>query len=110
VTGSNKGIGYGIVRVLCQKEKDAIIYMTGKIIKIFNKIIIMFSFTARNPKLGEAALEQLKKEVDTASHARVHLHQLDITDKQSCNTLAQYLKQKYGGLDVLVNNAGILVV
>jgi carbonyl reductase 1 len=67
----------------------------------------LFSFTARNPKLGEAALEQLKKEVDTASHARVHFHQLDITDKQSCNTFAQYLKQKYGGLDVLVNNAGI---
>jgi carbonyl reductase 1 len=70
----------------------------------------MFNSTARNIKLGEAALEQLKKEVDSASHERVHFHQLDITDKQSCNTLAQYLKQKHGGLDVLVNNAGVLMV
>ena len=73
-------------------------------IKIFKQKIFI---SARNPSLGTAALEQLKKEVDSASHSRVHFHQLDITDKQSCNTFAQYLKQKYGGLDVLINNAGI---
>lgn len=33
--------------------------------------------------------------------------QLDITDANSVNTAAQHLNQKYGKLDVLINNAGV---
>ena len=36
----------------------------------------------------------------------VVFHQLDITNEQSCKQFAEHLKQKHGGLDVLVNNAG----
>lgn len=34
-------------------------------------------------------------------------HQLDINDMNSIATAAAYFKEKYGGVDVLVNNAGI---
>jgi NAD(P)-dependent dehydrogenase (short-subunit alcohol dehydrogenase family) len=35
-------------------------------------------------------------------------HQLDITDSASIQRLRDFLKQHYGGLDLLVNNAGVL--
>jgi len=34
-------------------------------------------------------------------------HQLDITDQKSIDKLRDYLVEHHGGLDVLVNNAGI---
>ena len=34
-------------------------------------------------------------------------HQLDITDKDSCEKLKTFLQSNYGGLDILVNNAGM---
>lgn len=34
-------------------------------------------------------------------------HQLDIDDPNSIIAAAVYFKEKYGGVDVLVNNAGI---
>jgi NAD(P)-dependent dehydrogenase (short-subunit alcohol dehydrogenase family) len=34
-------------------------------------------------------------------------HQLDIDDTESVKSLAAYLKEKYGGLDILINNAAI---
>jgi NAD(P)-dependent dehydrogenase (short-subunit alcohol dehydrogenase family) len=37
----------------------------------------------------------------------VKFHQLDIDDISSINRFADYIKSKYGGLDVLINNAAI---
>lgn len=34
------------------------------------------------------------------------IQQLDVTDNKSTTELASYLKEKYGGIDVLINNAG----
>lgn len=34
-------------------------------------------------------------------------HQLDINDLDSIKTAAAYFKGKYGGVDILINNAGI---
>ena len=36
-----------------------------------------------------------------------YYHQLDIDDESSVTRIRDYLKEKYGGLDVLVNNAAI---
>ncbi|GIY59038.1 carbonyl reductase 1 [Caerostris darwini] len=85
VTGSNKGIGYEIVRELCSKF-DGDVFLT-----------------ARNEDRGRAAVERLKSE---GSHPK--FHQLDIMDDASIKSLAVFLEQNYGGLDVLVNNAAIL--
>ncbi|UYV61561.1 hypothetical protein LAZ67_1005299, partial [Cordylochernes scorpioides] len=84
VVGSNKGIGLATVKNLCKK-------FVGDVI-----------LTARNPELGQKAVEILEKE---GLHPKCH--QLDIDDLTSIQKLRDYLKDNYGGLDVLVNNAGM---
>jgi len=84
VTGGNKGIGFAIVRGLCQKY-DGDVYLT-----------------ARDEARGSTAVEELKKEGLSPK-----FHQLDIDDQSSINKLRDFVKDNYGGLDVLVNNAGI---
>ncbi|KAM9320696.1 carbonyl reductase [NADPH] 1-like isoform 1-T1 [Gastrophryne carolinensis] len=85
VTGGNKGIGLAIVRALC-KQFQGDVYLT-----------------ARNVQLGEEAVRLLKEEEDLSPL----FHQLDINDLNSIRALRDFLKNKYGGVDVLVNNAGI---
>ncbi|XP_043846991.1 carbonyl reductase [NADPH] 1-like isoform X2 [Dromiciops gliroides] len=84
VTGSNKGIGFAIVRDLCKK-------FSGDVI-----------LTSRDLTRGQEAVKKLKEEGLNAL-----FHQLDIDDLQSIRTLRDFLKERYGGVDVLVNNAGM---
>ena len=59
--------------------------------------------TARDTTRGLNAVSELKKQgLDPK------FHQLDINDDNSVNTFRDYLKNTYGGLDVLVNNAAIM--
>ncbi|XP_063812605.1 carbonyl reductase [NADPH] 1-like [Pseudophryne corroboree] len=85
VTGGNKGVGLAVVRALC-KQFQGDVYLT-----------------ARNPQLGEEAIRALKEKEGLSAH----FHQLDINDLSSIRALRDFLKGKYGGLDVLINNAGI---
>ncbi|KAI9562230.1 hypothetical protein GHT06_013195 [Daphnia sinensis] len=84
VTGSNKGIGFAIVKELCQKF-DGDVYLTS-----------------RDEGRGGAAVEELGK---LGFHPQYH--QLDIDDEASALRFRDHLQSKYGGLDVLVNNAAI---
>uniref|UniRef100_A0A023GHC5 carbonyl reductase (NADPH) n=1 Tax=Amblyomma triste TaxID=251400 RepID=A0A023GHC5_AMBTT len=84
VTGGNKGIGLSIVKFLCQ-QFDGDVFLT-----------------ARDEKRGNAAVSELNKQL-----LRPKFHQLDIDDLESIRKFRDFLKSTYGGLDVLVNNAGI---
>lgn len=84
VTGSNKGIGFAVVRSLC-KQFIGDVYLT-----------------ARDPALGVAAAQSLQSE-----GLNPLFHQLDINDINSIRKVRDFMKEKYGGLDVLINNAGI---
>ena len=42
------------------------------------------------------------------SKLAVDFHPLDVTDGKSIETLRDFLKETYGHLDVLINNAGII--
>jgi len=90
VTGSNKGIGYAIVKGLCQ-QFDGVVYLT-----------------ARNESLGHEALEKIKSEVPPSSKRckDIRYHQLDITNEESVRRLKEHISKEHGGLDILVNNAG----
>ncbi|XP_028837310.1 carbonyl reductase [NADPH] 1 [Denticeps clupeoides] len=84
VTGSNKGIGLAIVRALCKQ-------FTGDVY-----------VTARDVGRGTAAVESLK-----AEGLNPLFHPLDIGDPASVLAARDFFRDKYGGVDVLVNNAGI---
>lgn len=84
VTGSNKGIGLAIVRALC-KQFQGDVYIT-----------------ARDVGRGQEAVASL-----AADGLKPKFHQLDINDLTSITTAAAYFKEQYGGVDVLINNAGI---
>lgn len=84
VTGGNKGIGFAIVRGLC-KRFEGVVYLTS-----------------RDEERGKRAVAELNKEGLSPLY-----HKLDITVKESVEVFRDYIKQKYGGIDVLVNNAAI---
>ncbi|WP_339706415.1 SDR family oxidoreductase [uncultured Sphingosinicella sp.] len=85
VTGANKGIGFEVVRQLAE---------TGQVVLL----------GARNRKLGETATERLH-----AEGLDVHLLEIDITDGTSIAVAADRVQRQFGRLDVLINNAGILL-
>jgi len=85
VTGANKGIGYHIVKLLLRSQPHDIVYLTS-----------------RDEGRGRDAVTALKEEGIDAS-----FHPLDLDSADSVVRFAAYVKDKHGGLDVLVNNAGI---
>ena len=85
VTGSNKGIGLAIVRSLCKK---------------FDGDVVL---TSRDEGRGNEAVAELKEK----EGLNPVYHQLDITSRDSIEGLVTFIGDKYGGLDVLINNAGI---
>jgi NAD(P)-dependent dehydrogenase (short-subunit alcohol dehydrogenase family) len=85
VTGGNKGIGYEICLQLARKG--------------FRLVL-----TSRDPEKGREARKKLEKEGLDVSH-----HPLDVTDQASVAAIARYIESEFGRVDVLVNNAGILI-
>jgi NAD(P)-dependent dehydrogenase (short-subunit alcohol dehydrogenase family) len=84
VTGANRGIGLEVVRQLARQGMTVIL-------------------GARDLDKGKPAAESLSNE-----GLNVLPYQLDVTDPASIDRLAAQLKEKFGRVDVLVNNAGIL--
>ena len=89
VTGSNKGIGYGIIETLLEKKSNLIIILTS-----------------RNEELGQKSFNELLSKYPYSKDYFFY-HQLDITNKDSISTLCDWVKTKFGEIDYLVNNAGL---
>jgi NAD(P)-dependent dehydrogenase (short-subunit alcohol dehydrogenase family) len=53
---------------------------------------------------GRPLVNKLRKKWKSAWY-----HQLDVTDEQSISDLAEYVEDTCGRLDVLINNAGIMI-
>jgi NAD(P)-dependent dehydrogenase (short-subunit alcohol dehydrogenase family) len=85
VTGGNKGIGLEICRQLAAKGLRVVL-------------------TARDEKKGLAAAKTLSK-----AGGEVGFHPLDVADAGQVAELARWVERELGGVDVLVNNAGILI-
>ncbi|CAL5069057.1 unnamed protein product [Urochloa decumbens] len=84
VTSGNKGIGLEVCRQLAGAGITVVL-------------------TARDVTRGTAAVEKLRE----AGLSDVIFHQLEITDAPSIVRLADFLKTRFGKLDILVNNAAI---
>ena len=83
VTGANRGIGFEVCRQLA-----------GHSLRVL--------LTARDERKGHQAAERLRK-----GGLDVHFHRLDVTDAESIERAAAFAESEFGGVDVLVNNAGI---
>ena len=89
VTGANKGIGYSLMsRLVRQAEPSTLV------------------LTSRNKTLGEEAIEKLLAEQPSIKE-NLHYHILDITKPESIANFADWVNEKFGEFDVIVNNAGI---
>ena len=60
------------------------------------------TFLARDEQRGQEAVKQLSSEGLTSI-----FHSLDILSEESIEKIKNFLVDQYGGLDLLVNNAGI---
>ena len=83
VTGASSGIGRDIARELAKRK--------------YNIIAV-----ARN----EEALNKLKKELEEMYKINVDIKAMDLVDRNRCRNLYEDVKEKYGTIDVLVNDAG----
>ena len=81
MTGANKGIGFEICRQLASNG-------------------VMVILTARDEGRGTEAAEKLK----SSGASDVLFHQLDVADSSSVSKLADFVKTKFGKLDILVRN------
>jgi NAD(P)-dependent dehydrogenase (short-subunit alcohol dehydrogenase family) len=84
VTGANKGIGFEVVRQLARRGFR--VFLAG-----------------RDPKAGRAAAEKLKSEGD------ILFLEMDVSDSDSIARAAEDFSRQEKHLDVLINNAGILL-
>lgn len=87
VTGSSSGIGYEAARVLANKNAEVII-------------------AVRNADKGTAALNKIKTQNDKAN---VSVMILDLASLDSVKKFAANFKQKFQRLDLLINNAGVMM-
>jgi 2-deoxy-D-gluconate 3-dehydrogenase len=85
VTGGNRGIGLGIAEGLAQAGAKVMI-------------------AARDAALSETAVEHIRQR---GSEAAFFL--TDIEDQGSCMALAENTLGRFGRLDILFNNAGIMI-
>ncbi len=85
VTGANKGIGLEIAKELCEKG--------------FNVFL-----AARNPHLGSEAASYLVRQKYLCTFVP-----MDVADSASIREAFRFVSSKIQHLDVLVNNAGILL-
>lgn len=86
VTGASSGIGEALCKDLCRLD------------------VIVVGMARRIDRL-----EQLKKDiVATKSDAQFHSVKCDLTQESEIKTAFEYVVNTLGGVDVLVNNAGVV--
>ncbi len=84
VTGANKGIGFEMVRQLIKQGHTVIL-------------------SARHELRGKEAMDKLNQE-----KLNVHFVLLDLDVEESIRKAVVYVKEQFGRIDVLINNAAIL--
>lgn len=88
VTGANSGIGYETARVLAVKGASVIM-------------------ACRSMEKGEEAASSIR-----SAHLEVQIEvmDLDLSDLASISEFVGFLKSKYSSLDILCNNAGVMMI
>jgi NAD(P)-dependent dehydrogenase (short-subunit alcohol dehydrogenase family) len=85
ITGANKGIGLETARQLARQDIHVLL-------------------GARDPEKGKAAAESLSKE-----KLPVRAIEIDVARPESIRKAAAQVEQEFGRLDILINNAGVML-
>ncbi len=85
ISGANRGLGLETARQLAVGGYRVVL-------------------TSRDPDKGAAAVAALARQ-----DLQIEYQQLDITHAESVQGLARAMQERFGGVDVLVNNAGIFI-
>jgi NAD(P)-dependent dehydrogenase (short-subunit alcohol dehydrogenase family) len=83
VTGSTSGIGKGIALEFARQGAKVVV-------------------SGRRRELGEAVVAEIKEQGGEASY-----YQVDVSQAVEVEALSRFVRDTYGGLNVLVNNAGL---
>ena len=83
VTGSTRGIGLAIARGLARRDADVVV-------------------SART----DGDVRRVAAELDALGHGRAAGIMCDVRDPDACGRLIDFAAERFGRLDVLVNNAG----
>ena len=86
VTGSRRGIGKATAIKFAENGYDVVI----------------------NSRSGLEELNELKKEIENKYNVRVLIEQVDISKEEDVKRMCQDIEEKFGHIDVLVNNAAIV--
>lgn len=84
ITGGGKGVGAGVARVLCAAGYQACIGWNS------------------SEALAKATLEEIQ-----STGGEAFLFRADVSDREQLRAMAQETARRYGGIDVLVNNAAL---
>ena len=87
ITGSSSGIGYETARVLASKNATVVI-------------------AVRNLEKGESALKKIKS---TFPEANARIMELDLAELDSVHKFAEGFRKNFSQLDLLINNAGVMM-
>lgn len=87
VTGSSSGIGYETARVLANKQASVII-------------------AVRNLDKGNKALAKIRQQYPDAD---LKVMELDLANLAAVKNFTENFKQNYSHLDLLINNAGVMI-
>ena len=87
VTGANSGLGYETAKALSAKNAEVIM-------------------ACRNMEKGNKAAENIRNE---KQNVKLNVMALDLSDLQSVKDFAAKFKKQYTKLDLLINNAGVMM-
>lgn len=87
VTGANSGIGFEATKIFVEKNAEVVM-------------------ACRSMERGEKAFDEIKKEFP---QAKIVLMALDLSSFKSIHAFSEQFHKKYQRLDILLNNAGIMM-
>lgn len=87
ITGANSGIGYEAAKVLAKQGADVVL-------------------AVRNEEKGREAAQHIERE---HKEVKVSVMKLDLAELASVKEFADSYKERFSGLDILINNAGVMI-
>lgn len=86
VQGASRGLGLQFCKTLLNQNKELLVIAT-----------------CRNPDKAHEL-----KVLESQNTSRLQIHQVDVRNESHINALSEFVKEKYGKVDLLINSAGML--